>query len=253
MSDSNLQNANPNPNPGPDSGPEPFLRASGLRKSHPGGDAGPQVVLDGASLEVRPGETVAILGASGSGKTTLLHLLGGLDSPDAGTDGPTGRVGVAGRDWSEMTPDAAAVWRNRHLGFVFQFHLLLPEFSALENAAMPLILRRVSRAAAKARAGEILADLGLAAHSHKTPGQLSGGERQRTAVARALAGEPGCILADEPTGNLDRRNADGVFAALRDACEKRGAALVVATHDERLAAKLSRRMILSDGKLREET
>ena len=224
----------------------PFLLAEGLRKSHPGGEAGPQVVLDGADLRVRSGEAAGILGDSGSGKTTLLHLLGGLDSADSGT------AAVAGQVWAGMTPDEAAAWRNRHLGFVFQFHLLLPEFTALENAAMPLLLRRVARDEAMARAEKILTDLGLARHLGKTPDKLSGGERQRAAVARALAGEPGCILADEPTGNLDRRNAEGVFEMLLSACSDRGAALVVATHDDRLSAKISRRVILADGKLREE-
>lgn len=224
----------------------PILLADELRKSHPGGDAGPQVVLDGVNLRAHPGEATGILGASGSGKTTLLHLLGGLDSPDSGA------AAVAGKNWADMNSDAAAAWRNINLGFVFQFHLLLPEFTALENAAMPLLLRRIPRDEAMARAEKILTELGLSPHLKKTPDQLSGGERQRTAVARALAGEPKCILADEPTGNLDRRNAEGVFNLLLEACRERGAALIVATHDERLSAALPRRLILSDGKLREE-
>ena len=224
----------------------PFVVAEGLRKAHPGGEAGPQVVLDGADLRVKSGEAVGILGASGSGKTTLLHLLGGLDAADGGV------ARIAGGDWRAMTSDAAAAWRNRHLGFVFQFHLLLPEFTALENAAMPLLLRRVARDEAFSRAEGILRDLGLSSHMGKTPDKLSGGERQRTAVARALAGEPGCILADEPTGNLDRRNAEGVFELLLSACRERAAALVVATHDDRLSSAIPRRIILSDGKLREE-
>lgn len=224
----------------------PFLRAAELRKSHSGGESGPQVVLDGANLAANSGEAVGILGASGSGKTTLLHLLGGLDKADSGT------VEVAGREWRTMTSDQAAAWRNRRLGFVFQFHLLLPEFTALENAAMPLLLRRTARDEAFGRAEKILTDLGLARHLRKTPDKLSGGERQRTAVARALAGEPGCILADEPTGNLDRRNAEAVFEMLLDSCRERDAALVVATHDDRLAARISKRLLLEDGKLREE-
>ena len=224
----------------------PFLRAVGLRKSHPGGEAGPQVVLDGVNLEARSGEAAGILGASGSGKTTLLHVLGGLDVADAGT------VEIAGREWRAMSSDAAAAWRNRRLGFVFQFHLLLPEFTALENAAMPLLLRRTGRDEALGRAEKILVELGLARHLQKTPDKLSGGERQRTAVARALAGEPGCILADEPTGNLDRRNAEGVFEMLLDSCRERAALLLVATHDDRLSARIPRRLHLEDGRLREE-
>ena len=224
----------------------PFLLADGLQKSHPGGEAGPQVVLDGADLRVHSGEAACVVGDSGSGKTTLLHLLGGLDFADGGT------AQVAGRGWGEMTSDEAAAWRNRHLGFVFQFHLLLPEFTALENAAMPLLLRRIGRDEAMARAEKILTELGLARHLGKTPDKLSGGERQRTAVARALTGEPGCILADEPTGNLDRRNAESVFEMLLSVCRERGAALVVATHDDRLSAKIPRRVVLADGKLREE-
>ena len=238
--------ARPDPPPSASGSAGPVLLAEELRKSHPGGETGPQIVLDGVNLRVFPGEATGILGASGSGKTTLLHLLGGLDAPDSGA------AAVAGKKWAELTPDAAAAWRNRHLGFVFQFHLLLPEFTALENAAMPLLLRRAPRDQALARAEGILTELGLAPHLKKTPDQLSGGERQRTAVARALAGAPRCILADEPTGNLDRRNAAGVFDLLLAACRERDAALIVATHDDRLAAALPRRLILSDGKLREE-
>ncbi|MBE8158806.1 MAG: ATP-binding cassette domain-containing protein, partial [Betaproteobacteria bacterium] len=171
----------------------PALSCADVRKSF--GDA---PVLDGVSLTLRAGETLAITGASGSGKTTLLHVLGGLDMPDSGW------AAAGGKKWNEMNAKAAAKWRNRMLGFVFQFHLLLPEFSALENAAMPLLIRRCPKARALEAAHDNLRRLGLAAHATKTPGQLSGGERQRVAVARALTGDPACILADEPTGNLDR-------------------------------------------------
>ena len=200
-------------------------------------------MLDGVSLTLRAGETLAITGASGSGKTTLLHILGGLDSPDSGW------AAAGGKRWDELNGKAAAKRRNLMLGFVFQFHLLLPEFSALENAAMPLLIRRTPRARALEAAHENLRRLGLAAHAGKTPGQLSGGERQRVAVARALCGEPACVLADEPTGNLDRKNAAAVFEMMLSAAAEKNTALVVATHDSELASKTRRRAALADGKL----
>lgn len=220
----------------------PALECEGVEKSF-GGVA----VLAGASLRVEAGDTLAISGASGSGKTTLLHILGGLDVPDAG------RAGAGGRDWAGMDLAAAAAWRNRMLGFVFQFHLLLPEFSALENAAMPLIIRRRPREEALEAARESLARLGMAAHESKTPDKLSGGERQRVAVARAMTGRPACILADEPTGSLDRKNAEAVFDMMLEAAAAQRAALVVVSHDEKLAARARRRAVLLDGALKEET
>ena len=218
----------------------PALSCADVRKSFGGGDF---PVLDGVSLTLRAGETLAITGASGSGKTTLLHILGGLDNPDSGW------AAAGGKQWNTMNAKAAAKWRNRMLGFVFQFHLLLPEFSALENAAMPLLIRRRPRAEALEAAHGNLRRLGLAAHAGKTPAQLSGGERQRVAVARALAGEPACILADEPTGNLDRKNAAAVFELMLNAASEKKTALIVATHDSELASKTNRRAALADGKL----
>lgn len=202
-------------------------------------------VLAGVSFSAQAGETVAVSGASGSGKTTLLHLLGGLDGADGGT------ISVCGKAWSAMSARKAAVWRNLNLGFVFQFHLLLPEFSALENAAMPLLIRGVAREEALTAASERMTLLGVGDCVKKTPGQMSGGERQRTAVARALCGNPSCILADEPTGNLDRKNADKVFDLMLETAAQQNAAVIIASHDERLAARASRRAALIDGKLQE--
>ena len=202
-------------------------------------------ILLGVSFSVAQGETVSVSGASGSGKSTLLHLLGGLDVPDGGS------VSVGGKKWSDLTPKDEAEWRNRMLGFVFQFHLLLPEFSALENAAMPLLIRRCPRDEAMTAAMESLKLLGLESHAEKTPSQMSGGERQRVAVARAMSGRPACILADEPTGNLDRKNADTVFGMMLDAAAENKTAIIVASHDEKLAVKTSRQTTLMDGKLKE--
>ncbi|MGI9307128.1 MAG: ABC transporter ATP-binding protein [Gammaproteobacteria bacterium] len=217
----------------------PVLSCAGIKKTF-GGDV---AVLDGVSFALRAGETFSITGASGSGKTTLLHILGGLDMPDAGW------AAAGEKKWGEMNAKEAAKWRNRMLGFVFQFHLLLPEFSALENAAMPLLIRRRPRAEALDEARKHLRRLGLAAHENKRPGMLSGGERQRVAVARALAGNPACILADEPTGNLDRKNAEAVFALMLGAAAENKTAIIVATHDEHLAAQTGKRAALIDGKL----
>ena len=203
---------------------------------------GRQTVLDGVNLSVAAGEVVAIVGASGSGKTTLLHLLGGLDTPDEGD------IEVAGKNWRRLSAAAAAEWRNQQVGFVFQLHWLLPEFSAVENAAMPLLIRQWPKDKALAAADARLHAMGLAAHRDKTPDKLSGGERQRVAVARALVGRPRCLLADEPTGNLDRRNAEVVFGELLTASREAGNALIVVTHDERLAAQADRTLVLEDGR-----
>ena len=200
-------------------------------------------VLSGVELAVKEGDSVAILGASGSGKSTLLHLLGGLDNPSEGI------VQLLGEDFSNMQERARDSARNRSLGFVYQFHHLLPEFTALENVAMPLLIRRVLREEAMESAAEILQKVGMSHRMMHMPGELSGGERQRAAVARALVTKPKCILADEPTGNLDRYTAHAVFDLLLEINEVNKVALVVVTHDLELSAKLKRQYKLVDGKL----
>ena len=219
------------------------LECKGLSKSYQDGEHA-VTVLQSIDLTLKAGEKIAIVGASGSGKSTLLNLLGGLDSPSAGS------VSVAGEDLSRLTERQLCHWRNQRLGFVYQFHHLLPEFDARENVAMPLLIGGVARAQALVVAGELLARVGLSHRLQHRPGQLSGGERQRVAIARALVGSPDCVLMDEPTGNLDPHSAEQVLTLIDELGEEQ-ASFVVVTHDPEIARHMNRTLELIDGTLRE--
>ena len=220
------------------------LQCSDLTKTYRQGPETIQVLND-LNLEVRRGESIAIIGASGSGKTTLLNLLGGLDDPTQGS------VVIAGKEIGPCSENERARWRNRHLGFVYQFHHLLPEFSALENVLMPLLIAKTPVAEARKRAAEILAQVGLGERLTHKPAELSGGERQRVAIARALVAEPDCVLMDEPTGNLDSDTAETILELLLRLNRERETSFVIVTHDRQVAAQMGRTLRLAQGQLLE--
>ncbi|MGB1157778.1 MAG: ABC transporter ATP-binding protein [Porticoccaceae bacterium] len=225
-----------------------ILTARGLvRDYQQGSDEGALAVIRGVDLDILRGEKLAIVGVSGSGKTTLLNLLGGIDDPSAGS------VTVCGKNWQHLNPGERAAWRNRHLGFVYQFHHLLGEFSALENVAMPCLIGGDSKAEAHDQASELLSRVGLGSRLHHRPAELSGGERQRVAIARALARKPALVLMDEPTGNLDPKTAESVLDLLEDLNREFAISFAIVTHDLQIAQRQDRVVTLANGRLESQS